>query len=155
MDNFRKENGKMKRSKLVLMMLSIAYLLFLTACKQTNNPVITADKVDKVVILVKDDNEKDRTWEAEDQNFLKMLIGNVNAVIGKKNENTQSFDMELTPKQKNYDYKIKFYKNGEVVQNIEISQENKLKIDKEEYTIKEDREKELNSLKNHILSVVK
>lgn len=101
MDNFRKENGKMKRSKLVLMMLSIAYLLFLTACKQTNNPVITADKVDKVVILVKDDNEKDRTWEAEDQNFLKTLIGNVNAVIGKKNENTQSFDMELTPKQKN------------------------------------------------------
>lgn len=145
----------MKRSKLVLMMLSIAYLLFLTACKQTNNPVITADKVDKVVILVKDDNEKDRTWEAEDQNFLKTLIGNVNAVIGKKNENTQSFDMELTPKQKKYDYKIKFYKNGEVVQNIEISQENKLTIDKEEYTIKEDREKELNSLKNHILSVVK
>jgi len=145
----------MKRSKLVLMMLSIAYLLFLTACKQTNNPVITEDKVDKVVILVKDDNEKDRTWEAEDQNFLKTLIGNVNAVIGKKNENTQSFDMELTPKQKNYDYKIKFYKNGEVVQNIEISQENKLTIDKEEYTIKEDREKELNSLKNHILSVVK
>lgn len=41
------------------------------------------------------------------------------------------------------------------MQEVEISQVNKLKIDKEEYTIKEDREKELNSLKNHVLSVVR
>ncbi|EGO7898087.1 hypothetical protein FGV13_002667, partial [Enterococcus faecalis] len=72
-----------------------------------------------------------------------------------KDENTQNFDIELTPDQKKYDYKIDFYNNGEVVQEVEISQVNKLKIDKEEYTIKEDREKELNSLKNHVLSVVR
>lgn len=83
------------------------------------------------------------------------MIGNINATLGEKDENTQNFDIELTPDQKKYDYKIDFYNNGEVVQEVEISQVNKLKIDKEEYTIKEDREKELNSLKNHVLSVVR
>ena len=145
----------MKKSKLIILMLSIAYMVILTSCKQTNNPIITADKVDKVVILVKSENEKDRSWEAEDQNFLKALIGNINPTLGEKDENTQNFDIELTPDQKKYDYKIDFYNNGEVVQEVEISQVNKLKIDKEEYTIKEDREKELNSLKNHVLSVVR
>lgn len=145
----------MKKSKLIILMLSIAYMVILTSCKQTNDPIITADKVDKVVILVKSENEKDRSWEAEDQNFLKGLIGNINATLGEKDENTQNFDIELTPDQKKYDYKIDFYNNGEVVQEVEISQVNKLKIDKEEYTIKEDREKELNSLKNHVLSVVR
>ncbi|MGX7180292.1 hypothetical protein [Enterococcus italicus] len=145
----------MKKSKLIILMLSIAYMVILTSCKQTNDPIITADKVDKVVILVKSENEKDRSWEAEDQNFLKALIENINATLGEKDENTQNFDIELTPDQKKYDYKIDFYNNGEVVQEVEISQVNKLKIDKEEYTIKEDREKELNSLKNHVLSVVR
>ena len=146
---------EMKKSKLIILMLSIAYMVILTSCKQTNDPIITADKVDKVVILVKSENEKDRSWEAEDQNFLKALIGNINSTLGEKDENTQNFDIELTPDQKKYDYKIDFYNNGEVVQEVEISQVNKLKIDKEEYTIKEDREKELNSLKNHVLSVVR
>lgn len=155
MNNFRREKVEMKKSKLIILMLSIAYMVILTSCKQTNDPIITADKVDKVVILVKSENEKDRSWEAEDQNFLKALIGNINATLGEKDENTQNFDIELTPDQKKYDYKIDFYNNGEVVQEVEISQVNKLKIDKKEYTIKEDREKELNSLKNHILSVVR
>lgn len=145
----------MKKGKLIIMILSIAYMVVLTSCKQTNDPIITADKVDKVVILVKADNEKDRSWEAEDQNFLKALIGNIKATLGKKDENKQNFDIELTPDQKKYDYKIDFYNNGEVVQEVEISQVNKLTIDKEEYTIKEDREKELDSLKSHVLSVVR
>ena len=154
-NSFRKEKVKMKKGKLIIMILSIAYMVVLTSCKQTNDPIITADKVDKVVILVKADNEKDRSWEAEDQNFLKTLIGNIKATLGKKDENTQNFDIELTPDQKKYDYKIDFYNNGEVVQEVEISQVNKLTIDKEEYTIKEDREKELDSLKSHVLSVVR
>ena len=62
MNNFRREKVKMKKSKLIILMLSIAYMVILTSCKQTNDPIITADKVDKVVILVKSDNEKDYVY---------------------------------------------------------------------------------------------
>ncbi len=72
----------------------------------------------------------------------------------KKDENAQNFSMKLTPSQSQFNYQIVFYKKDKIVYNIEISNGNKVVINKEEYLIKENKESELNSLKNHLLSVV-
>ena len=50
---------------------------------------------------------------------------------------------------------IKFYKNNNVVQEIQISKVNKVTIDKEEFMIGKEKENELDSLKNHLLLVAK
>ena len=94
----------MKKSKLIVILFSVAYLIFLGACKQDNNPVISAEKVDKVIIFVKDDKGKEKEWEATDPNFLKTLVGNLNLLFDKSDKNAQRFDMELTQKQKEFDY---------------------------------------------------
>ena len=63
--------------------------------------------------------------------------------------------MKLTSKQKRFNYQIKFYKNNNVVQEIQISKVNKVTIDKEEFMIGKEKENELDSLKNHLLLVAK
>lgn len=63
--------------------------------------------------------------------------------------------MNLTSKQKRFNYQIKFYKNNNVVQEIQISKVNKVTIDKEEFMIGKEKENELDSLKNHLLLVAK
>jgi hypothetical protein len=50
---------------------------------------------------------------------------------------------------------MKFYKNNNVVQEIQISKVNKVTIDKEEFMIGKEKENELDSLKNHLLLVAK
>ncbi|MGN8982786.1 hypothetical protein ACTNBL_10790 [Enterococcus villorum] len=131
------------------------YLLLLGACKQKSNPVVSLEKVDKVVILVKDDEGKEKNWKATDPNFLKTLIGNLNVLFDKSDKNAQRYDMKLTSKQKRFNYQIKFYKNNDIVQDIQISQVNKVTIDKEKFTIGKEKENELDSLKNHLLLVAK
>ncbi|EOH88949.1 hypothetical protein BH747_03510 [Enterococcus villorum] len=137
------------------MLFSMFYLLLLGACKQKSNPVVSLEKVDKVVILVKDDEGKEKNWKATDPNFLKTLIGNLNVLFDKSDKNAQRYDMKLTSKQKRFNYQIKFYKNNDIVQDIQISQVNKVTIDKEKFTIGKEKENELDSLKNHLLLVAK
>ncbi|HCM90618.1 MAG TPA: hypothetical protein DIS85_12030 [Vagococcus sp.] len=133
--------------------VSLCCLIFLSACKKTSNPVISADKVDKAVIFVKDDKGKEHSWEGQDSNFLKTLLGNINLLFDKSDTNAQRFDMDLTSEQKIFKYQIKFYKENKVVQDIQVSKNNKVTIDRDKFTIGEDKEKELNSLKNHLLLV--
>lgn len=142
-----------KNKLLIIMVVSISCLIFLGACKKTSNPVISADKVDKVVIFVKDDKGTEHSCEGQDSNFLKTLLGNINLLFDKSDTSAQRFDMELTSEQKKFKYQIKFYKENKVVQDIQVSQENKVTIDRDKFTIGEDKEKELNSLKNHLLLV--
>jgi hypothetical protein len=137
------------------MLFSMFYLLLLGACKQKSNPVVSLEKVDKVVILVKDDEGKEKNWKATDPNFLKTLIGNLNVLFDESDKNAQRYDMKLTSKQKRLNYQIKFYKNNDIVQDIQISQVNKVTIDKEKFTIGKEKENELDSLKNHLLLVAK
>lgn len=131
------------------------YLLLLGACKQKSNPVVSLEKVDKVVILVKDDEGKEKNWKATDPNFLKTLIGNLNVLFDESDKNAQRYDMKLTSKQKRLNYQIKFYKNNDIVQDIQISQVNKVTIDKEKFTVGKEKENELDSMKNHLLLVAK
>ncbi|SLM87031.1 hypothetical protein [Vagococcus fluvialis] len=144
----------MKKNKSIIFVLFVICLVILSACKGSTPPTISVDEVDKVKIVVKDGSGQDKHWEAEDQNFLKTLIGNVNLLFVKKDENAQNFSMKLTPNQSQFNYQIVFYKKDKIVYNIEISNGNKVVINKEEYLIKENKESELNSLKNHLLSVV-
>lgn len=144
----------MKKNKSIIFVLFVICLVILSACKGNTPPIISVDEVDKVKIVVKDGSGQDKHWEAEDQNFLKTLIGNVNLLFVKKDENAQNFSMKLTPSQSQFNYQIVFYKKDKIVYNIEISNGNKVVINKEEYLIKENKESELNSLKNHLLSVV-
>ncbi|MGL4645222.1 MAG: hypothetical protein ACRCVH_12935 [Vagococcus fluvialis] len=144
----------MKRYKSIIFVLFVICLVILSACKGSTPPTISVDEVDKVKIVVKDGSGQDKHWEAEDQNFLKTLIGNVNLLFVKKDENAQNFSMKLTPSQSQFNYQIVFYKKDKIVYNIEISNGNKVVINKDEYLIKENKESELNSLKNHLLSVV-
>ena len=143
----------MKKNKSIIFVLFVICLVILSACKGSTPPTISVDEVDKVKIVVKDGSGQDKHWEAEDQNFLKTLIGNVNLLFVKKDENAQNFSMKLTPSQSQFNYQIVFYKKDKIVYNIEVSKVNKLVINKEEYIIKESKESELNSLKNHLLSV--
>lgn len=143
----------MKRNKSIIFVLLVVCLVILSACKGNTPPTISVDEVDKVKIIVKDGSGEDKHWEAEDQNFLKTLIGNVNLLFVKQDENAQNFSMKLTPSQSQFNYQIVFYKKDKIVYNIEVSKGNKLVINKEEYIIKENKESELNSLKNHLLSV--
>ncbi|WP_241546166.1 hypothetical protein [Enterococcus villorum] len=145
----------MKKRELFIVLFSMFYLLLLGACKQKSNPVVSLEKVDKVVILVKDDEGKEKNWKATDPNFLKTLIGNLNVLFDKSDKNAQRYDMKLTSKQKRFNYQIKFYKNNDIVQDIQISQVNKVTIDKEKFTIGKEKENELDSLKNHLLLVAK
>ena len=46
-----------------------------------------------------------------------------------------------------------FYKADKVVQEITISQKNKVTVNKESYTIGTDREKDLDNLKKHLLTI--
>lgn len=144
----------MKKSKLfVVTFFSIASLMFLVACKQNTSTVVSKDEVDKAIILVKDNADQERKWTAQDQNFLKTLLGNINLLFVDSDENAQRFDMELTPEQRDqFEYHIKLYKKDKLVQEIKISNRNNVDIDKENFVIKKD--KELDSLKSHLLLVV-
>ncbi|EMF0247144.1 hypothetical protein NSX98_002674 [Enterococcus hirae] len=137
------------------MLFSMFYLLFLGACKQKNDPVVSLEEVDKAVIFVKDDEGKEKSWKATDPNFLKTLVGNLNVLFNKSDQHAQRYDIKLTSKQKRFNYQIKFYKNNNVVQEIQISKVNKVTIDKEEFMIGKEKENELDSLKNHLLLVAK
>ncbi|RSU11622.1 hypothetical protein CBF29_07855 [Vagococcus elongatus] len=132
--------------------LSIASFMFLVACKQSTNTVVSIDEVDKAIILVKDNEDQERKWTAQDQNFLKTLLGNINLLFDESDENAQRFDMELTPEQRDqFEYHINFYKKDKLVQEIKISNRNNVDIGKENFVIKKD--KELDSLKSHLLLV--
>lgn len=41
------------------------YLLFLGACKQKNDPVVSLEEVDKAVIFVKDDEGKEKVGKLQ------------------------------------------------------------------------------------------
>ncbi|MGX6979099.1 hypothetical protein ACWN8V_07550 [Vagococcus elongatus] len=143
----------MKKSNFFVMtILSIASFMFLVACKQSTNTVVSIDEVDKAIILVKDNEDQERKWTAQDQNFLKTLLGNINLLFDESDENAQRFDMELTPEQRDqFEYHINFYKKDKLVQEIKISNRNNVDIGKENFVIKKD--KELDSLKSHLLLV--
>lgn len=130
-------------------------MVLMAACKQSNTPVISSSDVDKVIILVKTDQETELKWKAEDLNFLKKFVGNINLVFGQNDENTQRFDRTLTEKQKKVEYQVEFYNKSKIIQDIKISEGNKLTIDKKEYTIDEKKENALDSLKNLLLTVAR
>ena len=149
----RSEN--MKKSKWIVMIVSVAYLFFLESCKQSSSPVVASEKIDKIIILVKDSEGEAKKWEAIDPNFIKTVIANVNLLFEKSDKNAQHYDMELTKEQKNLEYQLKLYKKNAIVQEIQIEQGNKVTVDEEKFSIEEDKEQELDSLKNHLLLVVK
>ncbi|ENZ5546161.1 hypothetical protein [Enterococcus hirae] len=99
--------------------------------------------------------EKKKVGKLQTPIFLKTLIGNLNVLFNKSDQHAQRYDMKLTSKQKRCNYQIKFYKNNNVVQEIQISKVNKVTIDKEEFMIGKEKENELDSLKNHLLLVAK
>jgi hypothetical protein len=144
----------MRKSNFGIVLFSIVCIVLLAACKQSSTPIVSSNEVDKAVILVENDKGQELKWEAEDPNFLKTLIGNLNLVFGKDDGNAQNFDQSLTQTQKNFKYEIEFYDKDKSIQVIKILQENKVTIGKKEYTVDENNEDELNSLKNHLLTVV-
>ena len=146
----------MKQKKAIAMILiSLMSLFFLSACHQKGTPIISADKLDKAVILIEDDQGKERTWEASDLSFLKSLLGNLNLVFGKDDKSAQHFDTPLTEKEKTFTYQITFYQADKVVQTIHMSQTKDITVDKKQFTVKETDRQALDSLKQHLLVVAK
>lgn len=146
----------MKQKKAITMIIiSLMSLLFLSACHQNGTPIISADKLDKAVILIKDDQGKERTWEASDPSFLKALLGNLNLVFGKDDKNAQRFDTPLTVKEKVFTYQITFYKSDKVIQIIHMSQTEDITVDRKQFTVKGTDRQALDSLKQHLLVVAK
>ncbi|MFS1030054.1 hypothetical protein ACFC89_15605 [Enterococcus casseliflavus] len=145
----------MKKCRFFIVLFLMVYMVLMAACKQSNTPVISSSDVDKVIILVKTDQETELKWKAEDLNFLKKFVGNINLVFGQNDENTQRFDRTLTEKQKKVEYQVEFYNKSKIIQDIKISEGNKLTIDKKEYTIDEKKENALDSLKNLLLTVAR
>lgn len=142
-----------KRKWLIIIIASIICLVLLNVYTHNSSPVVSIDKVDKVIIWVKDDKGQKREWKAQDPNFFKTLLGNLNLVFGNSNKNAQRFDSELTSKQKEFEYQIRFYKGDNIIQDIKISHGDKVNLDKKEFTIGKEKEKELDSLKYHLLMV--
>lgn len=144
-----------QKKAIVMILISLMCLFFLSACHQKGTPIISADKLDKAVILIKDDQGKERTWEASDLSFLKALLGNLNLVFGKDDKSAQRFDTPLTAKEKAFTYQITFYKSDKVVQTIHMSQTKNITVDKKQFTVKETDRQALDSLKQHLLVVAK
>ena len=99
-----------QKNAIAMILISLMSLFFLSACHQKRTPIISADKLDKAVILIKDDQGRERTWEASDLSFLKALLGNLNLVFGKDDKSAQDFDTPLTAKEKAFTYQITFIK---------------------------------------------
>ncbi|MDN5411994.1 MAG: hypothetical protein L0F95_06235 [Lactococcus sp.] len=146
----------MKQKKAIAMILiSLMSLFFLSACHQKRTPIISADKLDKAVILIKDDQGRERTWEASDLSFLKALLGNLNLVFGKDDKSAQDFDTPLTAKEKAFTYQITFYQSDKVVQPIHMSQTMDITVDKKQFTVRGTDRQALDSLKQQLLVVAK
>ena len=144
-----------QKNAIAMILISLMSLFFLSACHQKRTPIISADKLDKAVILIKDDQGRERTWEASDLSFLKALLGNLNLVFGKDDKSAQRFDTPLTAKEKAFTYQITFYKSDKVVQTIHMSQTKNITVDKKQFTVKETDRQALDSLKQHLLVVAK
>lgn len=114
-----------------------------------------ADKIDKAVILIKDDQGKERTWEASNPSFLKALLGNLNLVFGKDDKSAQRFDTPLTENEKAFTYQITFYKTDKVIQTVHMSQTKDITVDKAQFTVKKTDKQALDNLKQHLLVVAK
>lgn len=140
--------------KLKLFYVVILCSILLGACKSNNVSIVSADQVDRVSIYVKDDQGQIQEWVAQDPNFLKSLLGNIKLLFNESDRDSLPFGLDLLETQKEFDYKIEFYNQDQMVQEINISQRNVVTVDKDEFII-EDKEKELNSLKSQLILVTR
>lgn len=127
-------------------------LTFLSACKNSSVSVVSPNQVDEVTISIKNNQGQLQQCIGQDPKFLKALLGNINLLFNESDKNALPFGLELSDKQREFDYKIKFYSQSEVVQEIIISQKNEVTIDTDMMII-EDKEKELDSLKSQLILV--
>lgn len=133
--------------------IMIAFSFFLSACKSNQALVISANQIDKVSIYIKDDKEQEKEWEAQDPRFLKSLLGNIHLLFNKVDKDALTFNTDLTSKQKEFEYTMKFYDGKKIIQEITISKGNEVFLNDVKFVIKENKEKELNSLKQQLLLV--
>lgn len=141
----------MKTAFLSGMFLLISCVL--GACQNNNAKIISSNEADYFTVVVKKDEGAEDTTSGKDPGEIKRLLGNIESLFGNSTNGSTFSDTEITDQEKTYGYQVVFYKEDKVVQEITISQKNNVTVDKENYTIGTNREKDLDNLKKHLLTI--
>lgn len=141
----------MKTAFLSGMFLLISCVL--GACQNNNAKIISSNEADYFTVVVKKDEGAEDTTSGKDPTQIKYLLGNIESLFGNSTNGSTFSDTEITDQEKAYGYQVVFYKEDKVVQEITISQKNKVTVDKENYTIGTNKEKDLDNLKKHLLTI--
>ena len=141
-----------KRKFTFLLGIFFITLFLIGGCKKNDVHIVSSDEVEQADVVVKTDEGTEKKATVNDSEEIQRLLGNIESIFNHSDNISLFSDMELSEQEKQYNYQVKFYKENNLIQEINI-QANKVTLDKESYTIDSDKEKELDNLKKHFLSI--
>ncbi|EOT39894.1 hypothetical protein [Enterococcus columbae] len=135
----------------VLLNIFFLFFLLLSSCKKNNIDIVSPDNVDEIKVTVTNTMGDVKMFTVTDKKEIERLSIKIHMVFGETKKTSWFVAKELTENEKNFKYQLKFYKSTKMIQEIIISQNNKLSVDSEKIIV--DRERELNNLKKHLLAI--
>lgn len=141
-----------KRKFTFLLGVFFITLVLIGGCKKNEVNIVSSDEVNQADVVVKTNKGTEKKATVNDSKEIQRLLGNIESIFNNSDNISLFSDTEISEQEKQYSYQVKFYKEDSLIQEMNI-QENKVTLDKENYTIDSDKGKELDNLKKHLLTI--